>query len=104
MAASRYERGRWGNDWSEAGMRKVIVNEWMTLDGVVQAPAYANEDASGSFAHGGWHNRYFDDLSMNWVIENVRGRAATCWGAARTRSSPPTGRTRLRSSRSSLSP
>ena len=54
-------------------MRKVVVNEWMTLDGVVQAPASADEDASGGFEHGGWHSRYFDELSMNWVIENVRG-------------------------------
>ena len=54
-------------------MRKVIVNEWMTLDGVVQAPSYADEDVTGGFAHGGWHASYFDDLSMNWVIENVRG-------------------------------
>ncbi|WP_319463175.1 dihydrofolate reductase family protein [Micromonospora sp. RTP1Z1] len=54
-------------------MRKVIANEWMTLDGVVQAPSYADEDMAGGFGHGGWHARYFDDLSMNWVIENVRG-------------------------------
>src|SRR5580704_4216575 len=54
-------------------MRKVIANEWMTLDGVVQAPSYADEDVTGGFGHGGWHPRYFDDLSMNWVIENVRG-------------------------------
>jgi dihydrofolate reductase len=52
-------------------MRKVIVNEFMTLDGVVQAPIYADEDTSGGFAHGGWHQRYFDDISMKWVVENV---------------------------------
>jgi dihydrofolate reductase len=54
-------------------MRKLIANEWMTLDGVVQAPAYADEDPSGGFEHGGWHTRYFDDLSMGWVVENVSG-------------------------------
>jgi len=54
-------------------VRKVIANEWLTLDGVVQAPSYADEDLTGGFEHGGWHARYFDDLSMNWVIENVRG-------------------------------
>ncbi|MFD0360510.1 dihydrofolate reductase family protein [Nocardia sp. GCM10030253] len=54
-------------------MRKLIANEWMTLDGVVQAPSYADEDVTGGFEHGGWHARYFDDPSMNWVIENVRG-------------------------------
>jgi dihydrofolate reductase len=54
-------------------MRKVIANEWMTLDGVVQSPSYADEDVTGGFGHGGWHARYLDDLSMSWLIENVRG-------------------------------
>jgi dihydrofolate reductase len=53
-------------------MRTVIANEWMTLDGVVQAPSYADEDLTGGFRHGGWHSRYFDDLSMTWVVDNVR--------------------------------
>jgi dihydrofolate reductase len=50
-------------------MRKIVVNEWMTLDGVVQAPGAADEDTSGGFKHGGWHMPYFDDLSRNWVVE-----------------------------------
>ena len=52
-------------------MRKVIVVEWMSLDGVVQAPAYADEDTSGGFKHGGWHVRYFEERSMKLVIDNV---------------------------------
>jgi hypothetical protein len=43
------------------------ANEWMSLDGVVQAPGLADEDTSGGFEHGGWHVRYFDDLSEKWV-------------------------------------
>jgi dihydrofolate reductase len=54
-------------------MRRVIVQEWMALDGVVQAPGAPDEDTTGGFAHGGWHLPYFDDLSMNWVLENVAG-------------------------------
>jgi dihydrofolate reductase len=54
-------------------MRKVIANEWMTLDGVVQAPSYPDEDTTGGFEHGGWHSRYLEDVSMRWVIENVTG-------------------------------
>ena len=50
-------------------MRKVIVNEWMTLDGVVQAPGAPDEDTTGEFKHGGWHLRYFDDVSRKWVVE-----------------------------------
>ena len=50
-------------------MRKVIVNEFMSLDGVVQAPGGAEEDPSGGFAHGGWHMRYMqDEVAMKWVV------------------------------------
>jgi hypothetical protein len=33
-------------------VRKLIVQEWMTLDGVVQAPGMKDEDRSGGFEHG----------------------------------------------------
>ena len=52
-------------------MRKVIVFDFMSLDGVVQAPSYADEDTSGGFAHGGWHGQYFEQRSMKWVVDNV---------------------------------
>jgi dihydrofolate reductase len=52
-------------------MTKVIVVEWMSLDGVVQAPGAPDEDTSGGFNHGGWHLRYFDDHSQTWVVDNL---------------------------------
>ena len=52
-------------------MRKVIANEFMSLDGVVQAPGGADEDTGGGFEHGGWGLRYFDDLSQKWVLESI---------------------------------
>jgi len=52
-------------------MRRAIANEWMTLNGVVQAPSYPDEDTSEGFQHGGWHRPYFDDMAMKWVIDNV---------------------------------
>jgi dihydrofolate reductase len=52
-------------------MRKVIADEWMTLDGVIQAPGQANEDTAGGFQHGGWHVGYFDNLAQRWVVESV---------------------------------
>jgi len=61
-------------------MRKVIVNEWMSLDGVVQAPGAADEDTTGGFEHGGWHLRYFDDMSRKWVVENLTGAGGFLFG------------------------
>src|SRR5215467_1941643 len=43
-------------------MRKVIVLEFMTLDGVIQAGGGPEEDTSGGFAYGGWQAPYSDDV------------------------------------------
>jgi dihydrofolate reductase len=61
-------------------MRKVIVNEWMTLDGVVQAPGAADEDTTNGFGHGGWHLQYFDDLSRKWVVDNLTAAGGFLFG------------------------
>ena len=42
-------------------MRKIIVHEFITLDGVIQAPGNAEEDTEGGFAHGGWTRPYWHD-------------------------------------------
>jgi dihydrofolate reductase len=52
-------------------MRTLIVDEWITLDGVVQAPTSPDEDSSGGFEHGGWHMPYVDEQSMQWTQANV---------------------------------
>jgi dihydrofolate reductase len=52
-------------------MRKLIANEFMSLDGVVQAPGAPDEDTSGGFEHGGWHMGYFDELSQKRVLESI---------------------------------
>jgi hypothetical protein len=41
-------------------MRKLIVSEFVTLDGVMQAPGGKDEDRDGGFEHGGWTMRAFD--------------------------------------------
>ena len=42
-------------------MRKLIVSEFVTLDGVIQAPGGKDEDRDGGFEHGGWTRRYWHD-------------------------------------------
>jgi dihydrofolate reductase len=43
-------------------MRKIIVLEHVSLDGVIQAPGGPKEDPSGGFAYGGWSAPYSDDV------------------------------------------
>jgi dihydrofolate reductase len=42
-------------------MRKIIVAEFISLDGVIQAPGGAEEDTEGGFAKGGWTMPYWHD-------------------------------------------
>jgi dihydrofolate reductase len=43
-------------------MRKVIVLEFVSLDGVIQAPGGPEEDTDGNFAYGGWTAPYSDNV------------------------------------------
>ncbi len=48
-------------------MRKLIVAEFISLDGVIQAPGGENEDTDGGFAHGGWTHPYWhDDIGLHF--------------------------------------
>jgi dihydrofolate reductase len=42
-------------------MRKLVVSEFVTLDGVMQAPGGKDEDRDGGFEHGGWTIPYWHD-------------------------------------------
>ena len=44
-------------------MRKLTISEFVSLDGVMQAPGGADEDTEGGFRHGGWQMGYFDDVA-----------------------------------------
>lgn len=49
-------------------MRKLIVSEFMSLDGVMQAPGGQDEDRDGGFEHGGWTMPYWhDDIGASFV-------------------------------------
>jgi dihydrofolate reductase len=53
---------------------RIIVHEFMSLDGVVQAPGGPEEDGDGGFAHGGWSGRYFDVEAMGPALFEVLSR------------------------------
>ena len=62
-------------------MRKIIVLEHISLDGVIQAPGGPDEDRSGGFAHGGWIAGYSDESlgtalrrQMNMPFDLLLGR------------------------------
>lgn len=43
-------------------MRRIVVNEHISMDGVIQGPGGPNEDTSGGFTHGGWIAPFDDDV------------------------------------------
>ncbi len=61
-------------------MRKLIVNEFMSLDGVAQAPGAPDEDRTGGFEHGGWHLQYFDETSQKWVLDSLTSAGGFVFG------------------------
>jgi dihydrofolate reductase len=52
-------------------MRKLIVNTFVTLDGVMQAPGGPEEDPTGGFEHGGWSVTQWDDVMMDAMGEGM---------------------------------
>jgi dihydrofolate reductase len=63
VASFRATRWRFEED----PMRKLIVSEFITLDGVIQSPGYP----SGGFEAGGWQQRYFDDAFGRALIDGL---------------------------------
>ncbi len=50
---------------------RIILSDFMSLDGVVQAPGGRQEDTDGGFQHGGWSMRFFDAEAMGPVIDEA---------------------------------
>jgi dihydrofolate reductase len=53
-------------------MRKIVVIEFLTLDGVMQSPGSAGEDTSGGFSRGGWIGRFSDSISAGIIRKQMK--------------------------------
>ena len=63
---------------------RVVASEFMSLDGVVQAPGGPDEDTSGGFSHGGWSHQFFDPEVMGPVIAEFAERSDALLQGRRT--------------------
>jgi hypothetical protein len=77
----------------EDPMRKLIVAEHISLDGVIQSPGAPDEDPSGDFRLGGWTVPYGDKLIGEALQDLFSKPFDCCWGAGPTTSGPRIGRT-----------
>lgn len=50
---------------------KTLITEFISLDGVVQAPGGRSEDTDGGFAHGGWAMKYFDPKVIGGMFDEL---------------------------------
>jgi hypothetical protein len=63
---------------------RVVASEYVSLDGVVQAPGGPQEDTSGGFRHGGWSLPFFDPEVMGTVIGEFAERSEALLQGRRT--------------------
>jgi dihydrofolate reductase len=61
-------------------MGKIVAFENVTLDGVMQAPAYADEDRRGGFQHGGWATPYQDEAAGKAAASGMTATGAVLLG------------------------
>jgi dihydrofolate reductase len=62
---------------------RIVVIEFISLDGVVQAPGGPEEDTDGGFAHGGWSHPFFDDV-VGGAFDDALGKAGALLYGRRT--------------------
>ncbi|MFN8564611.1 MAG: dihydrofolate reductase family protein [Anaerolineae bacterium] len=61
-------------------MRELIIAQFISLDGVIQAPGGADEDTDGGFAHGGWTIPYWHDAIGEHFFQYMSGADALLLG------------------------
>jgi dihydrofolate reductase len=63
---------------------RIVISEFISLDGVVQAPGGRDEDQDGGFRHGGWSMRFFDPEVMGPAIDEMSARTDALLQGRRT--------------------
>ena len=63
---------------------RIVITEFMSLDGVVQAPGGPDEDTDGGFAHGGWSHPFFDPEVVGGAFDEALGKAEALLFGRRT--------------------
>src|SRR5262245_46202770 len=62
---------------------RIVIIEFISLDGVVQAPGGSEEDTDGGFAHGGWSHPFFDE-AVGGAFDDALGKAEALLYGRRT--------------------
>jgi dihydrofolate reductase len=63
---------------------RIVISEFISLDGVVQAPGGPDEDTDGGFRHGGWSMPFFDPEVMGAAIGDMSSRTEALLQGRRT--------------------
>ena len=63
---------------------KVLITEFISLDGVVQAPGAPTEDTDGGFTHGGWMLKYFDAEIIGGTFDELAKQSDALMQGRRT--------------------
>ena len=63
---------------------RILLQEFISLDGVVQAPGHAQEDTDGGFRHGGWSMPFFDPEVMGPAFDELLGQTDVILQGRRT--------------------
>jgi dihydrofolate reductase len=65
---------------TQAQQRKLVVSEFLSLDGVMQAPGLPDEDTEGGFQHGGWQTGYYEEQFADTMTKVIAGADAMLLG------------------------
>jgi dihydrofolate reductase len=63
---------------------RTLITEFMSLDGVIQAPGGRTEDSDGGFRHGGWSMEYFDPEVMGRTFDELAQKSEALLQGRRT--------------------